>query len=275
MSDPATTLTVALVQMAVTPGAVEHNVHTASVAIAKAARQGADLVLLPELWACGYAPEAWATCASRLDAGVFARMATLAQEHSVALGGSHLEQDGNQYYNTFALYSPRKQRWGAYRKIHRFLPMGEDALGAGDAIRIAKTPWGKMGLAVCYDLRFPEMFRLQAVAGARLLLVVAEWPLSRIAHWNVLLRARAIENQAFVAAVNSAGVSGKTVFGGHSAVVSPRGEVLAQADENEALVTVSIDLAQADAYRAAFPALQHRQPQAYHLNEVENAALDT
>ena len=274
MSEPATALTVALVQMAITPGAVEHNVHTASVAIADAAQRGADLVLLPELWACGYAPAAWHGCASRLDAGIFARMAALAREHHVALGGSHLEQDGERRYNTLALYGPEGQRWGVYRKIHRFLSMGEDALAAGTEVRIARTPWGKAGLAVCYDLRFPEMFRLQAVAGARLLLVVAEWPLSRIAHWDVLLRARAVENQAFVAAVNCVGVSGKTVFGGHSAVISPQGEVLAQADDNEALVIVSVDLAQADAYRRAFPVLQHRQPQAYRLSEVEDAALE-
>jgi len=271
MPQPATTLTVALVQMPIHPAAVERNIQTAADAVASAARRGADLVLLPELWACGYAREAWPGCASRLDAGVFARLAAWAQQHHVALGGSHLEQDGDRLYNTFALYGTEGRRWGVYRKIHRFLPMGEGILAAGTEVRIARTPWGKMGLAVCYDLRFPEMFRLQAVAGARLLLVVAEWPRVRIDHWRILLRARAVENQAFVAAVNAAG-GPDAVFGGNSMIVSPQGDVLAQADEAEALVLASIDLSQADAYRKSFPVLEHREPQAYHLNEVDDAA---
>ncbi len=266
---PANSVTLALAQMPITLAAVERNFQTAANAVAEAARRGAEVVLLPELWACGYALDAFPACAAALDAGVFARMAALAQAYRVAVGGSHLERapDG-QLYNTFALYGADGQRWGAYRKIHRFLPMGEGVLAAGETVGMAATPWGAWGMAVCYDLRFPEVFRVQAAAGARVLLLVAEWPLSRIAHWETLLRARALENQAFVAAVNRTGASGDTVFGGRSMVVSPQGNVLAQAGEAETVLLVTLNLTEADAYRAAFPVLRHRAPRAYRLSEV-------
>jgi len=246
-------------------GEPEANFRAAVQAVAESARRGAKLVLFPELWACGYALSRFPACADPLDEGVFAQMAALARAYRVAVGGSHLERAGDARYNTFALYGPDGARWGAYRKIHRFLPLGEGVLAPGEAVGLASTPWGLVGLAVCYDLRFPEVFRTQAVAGARLLLLVAEWPTSRIAHWEALLRARAIENQAFVAAVNRVGEGDGTQFGGHSMVVSPQGEVVAQAGSHETLLMAEIDLAEADAYRQDFPALQHRRPQAYHL----------
>lgn len=260
-------LSIALAQMPVAADALERNFAVAAEAVAEAARRGAALVLLPELWACGYSADKFSACAAAMGEGAFAHMRALARAYRVAVGGSHIERAGERLYNTFALYAPDGGLWGAYRKIHRFLPMGEGVLAPGEAVQMAATPWGKVGLAVCYDLRFPEVFRLQAVAGARLLLVVAAWPLSRIAHWEALLRARAIENQAFVAAVNRARGTGRTVFGGRSMVVSPQGEVLVQAGAQEALLTVTVDLAEADAYRDAFPALQHRTPEAYRLEE--------
>lgn len=262
-------LTLALAQMAVQEEAREANFGRAAEMVAAAARAGAALVLLPELWGCGYGAAHFPACADPLDEGLFARMAALAAAYRIAVGGSHIERRGERLYNTFALYGPDGRRWAAYRKIHRFLPLGEGVLAAGDAVGLAQTPWGAVGLAVCYDLRFPEVFRVQGEAGARLLLLVAAWPLSRIAHWNALLRARAVENQAFVAAVNRASAAGETRFGGHSAVLMPQGEVVAQAGEGETLLLAQVDLQQADAYREAFPTWAHRRPQAYRLPEGE------
>ncbi len=257
-------LTVALAQMQV-GAAPEENFRRAAEAVAQAAAQHADLVLLPELWPCEHALARPQACADPAGQGFFARMQALAQAYRVAVGGSHLERDGDRFYNTFALYAPDGRLWGAYRKIHRFLPMGEDILTPGEVVGLAATPWGEVGLAVCYDLRFPEIFRLQATAGARLLLVVAAWPEARIRHWDALLPARAIENQAFVAAVNRAGGQGTAPFGGHSSVLSPQGESLARAGSQETVLLATLDLAQADAYRRAFPALEHRSPEAYRL----------
>ena len=262
-------LTIALAQMAVAAEGGEANFRRATEMVAAAARSGAALVLLPELWGCGYSAAHFPACADALDAGLFARMAALAAAYRIAVGGSHVERRGGRLYNTFALYGPDGRRWGAYRKIHRFLPLGEGVLAAGDAVGVVETPWGAAGLAVCYDLRFPEVFRVQRETGARLTLLVAAWPASRIAHWDALLRARAVENQVFVAAVNRAGAKGATRFGGHSVVLTPQGEVMAQAGEDEALVLAEVDLSQADAYREAFPVWAHRCPQAYRLPEGE------
>ncbi len=264
------TLTLALAQMDVIVGDWGANLRQATAAAAQAARRGAALLLLPELWAYGYAPAHFAAWAHPLGEGVFAHMAALAKSYRLAVGGSHLERAPEGIYNTFALYGPQGQLWGAYRKIHRFLPMGEGRLRAGERVCVADTPWGKVGLAVCYDLRFPEIFRLQAFAGARVLLLVAQWPQSRIAHWEALLRARAIENQAFVAAANRVGAQERTVFGGQSAVLSPRGEVVALAGAQETLLIATIDLQAADHYRREFPALQHAVPSAYRLEEAED-----
>ncbi len=260
-------LTLALAQMAVEADAPETNFRRAAEMVAAASRRGAALVLLPELWACGYGAAYFPDCAAGLGEGAFARMAALAAAYRIAVGGSHVERAGGRLYNTFALYGPDGRRWGAYRKIHRFLPLGEGVLAAGEAVGLAETPWGAAGLAVCYDLRFPEVFRVQREAGARLLLLVAAWPLSRMAHWKALLRARALENQAFVAAVNRADGGGEPRFGGCSAVFSPQGEVTAQAGANETLLLAEVALQQADAYREAFPVWVHRRPEAYRLPE--------
>ena len=260
-------LTLALAQMAVEKGAREANFRRAAAMVAQAARAGADLVLLPELWGCGYGAGHFAGCADAPSEGLFARMAALAAAYRVAVGGSHVERAGARLYNTFALYGPDGRRWGAYRKIHRFLPLGEGVLAAGKTVGLAATPWGEVGLAVCYDLRFPEVFRVQRQAGVRLMLLVAAWPLSRISHWDWLLRARAVENQAFVAAVNRAAGSDTTRFGGHSAVLTPHGEAAALAGEEETLLLAEVDLQQADAYREAFPVWVHRSPEAYRLPE--------
>ena len=262
-----TRLTLALAQMAVAEKALEANFRRAAEMVAAAARAEASLVLLPELWGCGYSATHFSACADPLGAGLFARMAALAAAYRIAVGGSHIERRGERLYNTFALYGPDGRLWGAYRKIHRFLPLGEGVLAAGDAVGLAETPWGAAGLAVCYDLRFPEVFRMQRNAGVRWLLLVAAWPLSRIAHWHALLRARAVENQTFVVAVNRVGASGETRFGGHSVVLTPQGEVAARAGEDETLLLAEIDLRQADVYREAFPVWAHRRPEAYRLPE--------
>ena len=261
------TLRVALLQMDIALGDPTANLQTAEAWVAQAARQGADLALLPELWATGYDLARAATLADPLDAGAFAALARWARSYGLAVGGSHLERTPRGVANTFALYGPDGARWGVYRKIHLFGPMAEGRyLIPGEAVTLANTPWGPLGLAVCYDLRFPELFRLQAAAGARLLLLVAEWPQQRMDHWHILLRARAVENQAFVAAVNRVGHEGDTVFGGGSSVVSPHGKLLARLARDPDLLLVSLDLSQADALRQGlFSPLRDRRPQAYRL----------
>ena len=255
-----TKLTLSLAQMEFQFGNVEANFTRAEEWISEAARRGSDMALLPELWASGYDLTHWEQYASPLGEGSFARVAALAKRYRIAVGGSLLEARGGRAFNTFALYGPEGETWGVYRKIHRFRLLDEQKhLEAGDKLVLAKTPWGPAGLAICYDLRFPEMFRPYAVAGARLALLVAEWPERRVAHWSKLIQARAIENQYFVAAVNKVGGSQGVKLGGRSTIVDPWGVPLVEGDDSEALLTAQFNLREADKARRYIPVLQDRR----------------
>ena len=181
-----------------------------------------------------------------------------------------IEEKDGRAYNTFVLFGVDGEAWGVYRKIHRFRLLQEEKwLEAGDQLVLAQTPWGKVGLSICYDLRFPEMFRPYFIAGAKLILVVAEWPERRIGHWTKLLQARAIENQAFFAGVNKVGFSQGVKLGGCSAIIDPWGIPIIEGDDDEALLTAQIDTHESDKARRYIPVLRDRQPAIY-LNRVED-----
>lgn len=264
-----TQLTISLAQMDCRLGDPEMNFARAATLIAEAARRGSDLVLLPELWSTAYALDAAPTLASPLansaqDGGWFGRVAALAAEHHLFVGGSLLEARSGRYYNCFALYAPDGALVGAYRKVHLFRLMDEEKyLAPGEEAVALDLPWGKTGLAICYDLRFPELFRRYALDGARLMLLPAEWPHPRRSHWQTLLRARAIENQCFVAACNRVGATGVSAFFGSSAVIDPWGETLVEAGETEALLTVSLDLALVEEVRRRIPVFEDRRAELY------------
>lgn len=265
-------LTLALLQTDVVLGDPHANLTQAEKWVARVAAQGAEMALLPELWATGYALEQAHSLADPLGEGVFAAMARWAEKYGLAVGGSHLEKTPEGVYNTFALYGSDGSLWGAYRKIHLFGPMTEILyLSPGDRVEVVQSPWGALGLAICYDLRFPEIFRLQAVAGARLFLLVAEWPRSRIDHWHILLRARAVENQAFVAAVNRVGRDKRHLFGGGSSVVGPDGKLLGRLGNLPDALLLEVDLSQADVVRQRFSPLRDRRPEAYRLGGKRTA----
>jgi predicted amidohydrolase len=250
--------------MAFILGDSEANFTHAEEWVAEAARRGSDLVLLPELWASGYDLENWEQHATALDEGTFLRVSELAREYHIAIGSSLLEKHENRAYNTFVLFGSDGSRLGIYRKIHLFRLIDEHKwLSAGDSLVCPDTQWGAVGLSTCYDLRFPEMFRSFAVNGARLILMVAEWPERRVEHWRVLLRARAVENQVFFAAVNKVGESKGVQLGGNSAVVNPWGKVLVEAGHEEVMLTTEIDLSEADQVREWIPVFIDRRPGVY------------
>lgn len=265
-------LTLTLVQMDCKLGDPEHNFARADHFVGEAARRGSDLVLLPELWSTAYDLERAAALASPLAEDVgdgapdnwFRRMAQMAQIYGVFLGGSMLEARAGRYYNCFALYAPDGQLRAVYRKLHLFRLMEEEKhLAQGEDAVIAMLPWGAAGMSICYDLRFPELFRKYALGGARLMLIPSQWPHPRRAHWQTLLRARAIENQCYVAACNCVGETKGSTFFGASAVIDPWGETLIEAGETEALLTVQIDLAQAEGVRKRIPVFEDRRPDIY------------
>ena len=259
-------LNVAIGQMDVVLGDAAANLQVVQDLAARAAAQGAELLLLPELWGSGYALERADELADELNTGLFSAVASLARHHRLFICGSLLEWDADagRAFNTATLYGPDGSLHGRYRKIHRFGLMGEDRyLGAGEDAPLLQAPWGNTALTICYDLRFPELFRRYALDGARLFLLPSEWPIQRIEHWRTLIRARAIENQCFVLACNRVGADRANTFGGCSAVVDPLGSVLVEGGPDEALLHAILNLDLVDDARGRIPVWDDRRPELY------------
>jgi predicted amidohydrolase len=261
---------IALGQMDVRAGRPAENWRQAEQWARQSAAQGAQLALFPELWLSGFDLSHAADYARAWETADRARYAALAQETGLYLAGSVIARDDQgRPTNTAVLFSPHGDLVATYRKVHLFAPMGETRfLAAGVATPSFELPWGRTALAVCYDLRFPELFRRYADAGVTLVLLTAQWPIPRIEHWRILLRARAIENQCVIAACNRAGVDEEgTVFGGHSAVIDPRGQVLVEADTKPDLLLVDVDLEEVARVRRELPVLEDRRPALDHCSE--------
>lgn len=224
---------------------------------------GADLVVLPELWTTGaFALEEFGREAEPLEGPTYEAMAKAASEAGAWLhAGSIPERDPEgPLYNTSLVFTPSGDLAAAYRKIHRFgFDRGEAVLmSAGRELVTVRLPETTLGLATCYDLRFPELFRGLVDAGAQTLVVPAGWPERRREHWTLLARARAVEDQVFVLACGTAGTHAGMRLAGHSVVVDPWGEVLAEAGPDEEVLTADFDPAKVAAIRAQFPALKDR-----------------
>ncbi|NOX60714.1 MAG: carbon-nitrogen family hydrolase [Chloroflexi bacterium] len=233
--------------------------------VRQSAERGSDLVVFPELWTTGYdLPRAAELADPAPDGRTPSALKGWAMAYNLWITGSFLLREANGVTNAAFFFGPDGQLLGPYAKIHRFGLMAEDQwLEAGDRPGLFDLPWGRTGLAICYDLRFPELFRGYALAGARLIVLPSEWPHPRLAHWRTLIRARAIENQCFLAAVNRVGSDRDNTFCGHSALIDPWGETLVEAGETEILLTATIDLAQADEVRQRIPVLADRRPECY------------
>lgn len=228
------------------------------------ANADADLVVLPELWPNGgFTYELWESTAQPLHGPLLAQFSALAAELRIHLHlGSFIERrrDGG-LSNTSVLLAPDGALLATYRKIHLFgFADGEPKfLTAGEDLAVVATGLGRIGLATCYDLRFPELFRALLDQGAELVLVPAAWPASRVAHWNVLAQARAIENQCVMVAVNAVGEQGGKIMGGRSIIVDARGAVLDEAGSGAAVVDASFDLADVREWREVFPVIPDRR----------------
>ncbi|WP_327316462.1 carbon-nitrogen family hydrolase [Streptomyces sp. NBC_01235] len=252
-----------LIQIAVEAG---ESVESRRLRIASLVREqagAADLVVLPELWTTGaFAYEEFAGEAEPLEGPTYEAMAKAASDAGVWLhAGSIPERDPEgPLYNTSLVFSPSGELAAAYRKIHRFgFDKGEAVLmGAGEDLVTVRLPETTVGVATCYDLRFPELFRGLVDAGAETLVIPAGWPERRRAHWTLLARARAVENQAFVLACGTAGTHAGVPQAGHSIVVDPWGEVLAEAGSGEEVLTVEFDPSRVATTREQFPALKDR-----------------
>ena len=271
----------AAIQMSATADKLA-NLEKASLMVRKAASEGAALVALPELFNCLGDHQRIVEQAEPIPGQTSDAMCALARECGVTLlAGSVAERSGNaerepKVFNTSVLISPEGAILSAYRKIHLFDVELEDSprvvesrwFAPGSEICVTETPLGRLGQSICYDLRFPELYRNLADQGADILVVPAAFTeKTGRAHWEVLLRARAIENQAFVIAPNQFGeqIAGVPLYG-HSMIIDPWGNVLAEAvaakdgsAEEEAIVIAEIEPARLLAVRSQIPALHHRR----------------
>jgi len=264
------TLNVSLIQMDIKRGNPRLNWPRAQTFLSQAKQQGAQLAILPELWDAGFALKQAKEFASSLSGGLFAQLAALSKQLDLFITGSMLEKRGLGVANCAPMVSPTSGIVGAYRKAHLFRPMQEDQyLTAGEGTVNLNLPWGQTALAICYDLRFPELFRRYAVEGAKVILLPCQWPEPRLEHYRTLLRARAIENGVFIVAVNRVGgdvdeeTGQETRYFGHSSVIDPFGNLVLEAGAEEGLYNVRFDLALCEKAQKAIPVLEDRRPELY------------
>ncbi|MEN8723255.1 MAG: carbon-nitrogen hydrolase family protein [Alphaproteobacteria bacterium] len=254
--------------------AVTENIRTASTLIREAAGAGADFISTPEVTSLMQRNSAQALAVTRADSDDLAlrSLRTLADELGVWLhiGSLPIRLTEQTIANRSFLLDPKGRIAASYDKIHMFdvtLPGGESireskVFRPGARAVTAPLPWGKLGLSICYDLRFPHLYRSLAKAGADILTVPAAFTrVTGQAHWHVLLRARAIETGSFVLAAGQCGdhEDGRKTFG-HSLIVNPWGEVLADGGTEPGIVTADIDVSEVATARAQIPALAHDRP---------------
>jgi predicted amidohydrolase len=222
-----------------------------------------ELIVLPELWAPGYfAFDSYDELAQPLDGPFIAEMKRWARESGAHLQiGSFLERTADHLYNTAVLLSPAGEIVQTYRKMHVFgyQSLEAELLTPGTEIAAgAVGGLGGVGMTTCYDLRFPELYRRIVDGGAELILIPAAWPSARLEHWRLLTRARALENQLYVIACGAGGSQRGVELSGHSVIVDPWGEVVAEGGFGEDVVYADIDFGRVGAIRSEFPALADR-----------------
>jgi predicted amidohydrolase len=232
--------------------------------VSEAASKGAQLVVLPELWSSGYfAFGRYEELAEAIDGEITLAMSRWALECGVQLlGGSFVERSRNSdLHNTAVLFDKSGMLVHTYRKMHVFGYQSLEAalLKPGKTIGVVDSDFWTFGTTTCYDLRFPEIYRLLVDQGAQAVLVPAAWPAARLPHWILLTQARALENQVFVLACNAVGEQAGVELAGHSRVIDPWGEVLAEAGSGEEILMCDIDLGRVDEVRSEFPVLEDRR----------------
>jgi len=258
---------IAILQMDVSIGEPELNRERALRLMREAvsANDKPDVLVLPEMWNTGYSLENIERIADREGEPTHSTFSDFARSHGVnVIAGSVANRTADGVRNTIFAYDRTGAKAGEYSKLHLFRLMDEEKyLKQGDAIGRLTLDGAEAGMMICYDIRFPELARKLALGGAKVLFVPAQWPKPRLHHWRTLVMARAIENQMFVVACNRVGASRGTEFFGHSMIVSPWGEVLAEGGEEETVLTASLDLSETDRVRGTIPVFSDRRPELY------------
>lgn len=252
----------AAVQFNIALGDVNANLKKAETALDRVAKQGVQLAVLPEMWSAGYDYKRLTKHAEETPR-VLDVISRKSAEFDMVVVGSLPESNAGKIHNT-AYVVDRGEVIASYRKLHMFSTMGEDRfLSPGEKSLVVPTSAGRLGIAICYDLRFPELFRKMALEGAEIICLPAEWPKPRQEHWRTLLRARAMENQLFVIASNCCGIQGKLDFFGMSLLLSARGDVIAEGGEEDVELIGTFDYQEMVDYRSQIRCYDDRRPEIY------------
>lgn len=259
------TIKLALLQMDIAFGDPEANYKKAEKWIETACEKDPDVIVLPELWTTGYDLEHLDTHADEEGQRTKAFFSALAKKHHVnIIGGSIAVKKEVGIFNSLLVFNRQGEFVKDYSKVHLFRLMREEQfLTAGHLDGLFEVENLSAAGFICYDIRFPEWIRAHVLKGAGLIVVPAEWPTPRIQHWRHLLISRAIENQSFVVACNRVGHDPDNEFGGHSLVISPWGDVLAEADDTEQLLFAEIEPDMLDDIRGRIPVFEDRRPRLY------------
>ena len=261
------TMRVTCIQMNMLSEEPGENFVKAEKLIREAAACKPDVIVLPETWNTGFFPkETLHSIADRDGAAVKRMIGSLAKEYGINIvAGSVANLKNGKIYNTAYVFDRTGRVIAEYDKTHLFTPMGEDKhFEKGDHLSPFELDGVKCGLIICYDIRFPELTRTYALEGLDVLFIPAQWPAVRIPHLTALSKARAIENQMFTVTCNSCGTAGKTVYGGHSTIFDPWGELKAEAGPEEETISAELDLSILKNIRETINVFRDRRPELYH-----------
>ncbi len=252
-----------MVQFDIINGQIEINMERVWRNLESLASQDVRLAVLPELFPCGF-DNHHLKAHSRHSGPILDQLSEFARTHHMAIAGSLPEWDNARIYNTQYFIDMDGSVQGRYRKLHLFgLTQEHLFYGAGQEVVTLDSGLGKLGLMICYDLRFPEQARKQFLEGVRMILVSAQWPEPRKHHWHHLIRARAIENQLFLVCANRTGRDEDLFFPGMSMVVDPMGELLAEAGPGDQTAVADIDMEKVDQARELIPCMTDRRSDVY------------
>lgn len=250
------------------------NIEKAVSMVRMAAAAGADIVALPEMFSCPYSNKYFRDYAEAEDGETVQRLSALAKEEKIYLvGGSIPELDSDRVYNTSFIFGKNGEILGKHRKVHLFdidveggiRFMESETLTPGEDVTVFDTEFCKVGVAICYDVRFPEMTRKMALEGAKLVILPAAFNMTTgPVHWDLTMRARALDNQIYFAAVSPArDMEGPYQAWGNSCIADPWGQFAAHTDETEGILFGEIDLGRVEKIRNELPLLKHRRPEIY------------
>ena len=261
---------VSLIQMDMRLGEPEYNFAHAKALIESAAEEKPDVICLPETWNVGFFPkEGLEKLSDAAGNRVKKEIGTLAKKLGINIvAGSVANVKSGEVYNTAYVFDRAGACVAEYDKTHLFTPMGEqDYFKKGSHGEVFELDGVKCGIIICYDVRFSELVRTLTLQGIEVLFVPAQWPLVRKKHWQILNTARAIENQCFVACINSCGTAGETKYGGTSAVYDPWGETLVIGGEQEEILIADMDRSVIKNIRESINVYRDRRPELYRVNE--------